>query len=98
MIGFVLLGALTLGAPFRDGAVLQRGMLVRIENLRRFHAKWMKPNHSEYRGDFAGKEIVLFSPEVPEPKSVRYLFSRPWRGTVYNEARLPLGAFHIEVR
>ena len=70
----------------------------RIENLRRFHAKWMKPNYSEYRGDFAGKEIVLFSPEVPEPKSVRYLFSRPWRGTVYNEARLPLGAFHVEVR
>jgi sialate O-acetylesterase len=70
----------------------------RIENLRRFHAKWMKPNYSEYRGDFAEKEIVLFSPEVPEPKSVRYLFSRPWRGTVYNEARLPLGAFHVEVR
>ena len=30
MIGFVLLGALTLGAPFRDGAVLQRGMPVRV--------------------------------------------------------------------
>lgn len=68
----------------------------RIENLRLYHAKWMRPDYSEYQGDLNGRGIVLFSPEVPEPKSVRYLFSRPWRGTVYNEARLPLGAFYIE--
>ena len=32
---------------------------------------------------------------MTEPKKLRYLFSRPWNGTLYSDADLPLGAFHI---
>ena len=32
---------------------------------------------------------------VPLFMALRYLFSRPWFGALYNEANLPLGAFHI---
>ncbi len=69
----------------------------RIVNLRLCHESWMRPDYTEYRGDLEGKGIVLSSPDVPDPKSVRYLFSRPWRGTMYSEARLPLGAFSMDV-
>ena len=69
----------------------------RITNLHLCHESWMRPNYTEYRGDLDGNEIALSSPEVPEPKAVRYLFTRPWRGTVYSEVRLPLGAFRMDV-
>jgi len=41
-----------------------------------------------------GPEIVLEAAGVAEPKGVRYMHSRPWTGTVYNEVDLPLGPFH----
>ena len=41
-----------------------------------------------------GAEIVLEADGVAEPKGVRYMHSRPWTGTVYNEVNLPLGPFH----
>ena len=47
------------------------------------------------RGMLDGPRIVLSSAEVKAPRSVRYLFKRPWRGCVYNEANLPMGAFCI---
>jgi len=42
-----------------------------------------------------GRDLVVSAPGVAEPKKLRYLFSRPWFGSLYNEAGLPLGAFHI---
>jgi len=68
--------------------------------------KWVKaeigniqrlPNveHVEYRGQITNEELVVFSPQVKEPKSLRYLHSDPWRGYLLNEAGLPVGAFHI---
>ncbi len=35
------------------------------------------------------------APGVTEPKKLRYLFSRPWNGTLYSDANLPLGSLHI---
>ena len=63
-----------------------------IGNFKRFSAPWVD---FEYRGDIVGEELVVFAPEVKEPKKLRYLHSRPWRGYLMNEAGLPLGAFHI---
>lgn len=63
-----------------------------IGNFRKFSAPWVD---FEYRGDIIGEELVVFAPEVKEPKKLRYLHSRPWRGYLMNEAGLPLGAFHI---
>ena len=44
-----------------------------------------------------GDKIVLVSKDVPKPVKVRYLFNKPWKGTVYNESNLPLGPFLGEV-
>ena len=50
------------------------------------------------RGQLDGTRIILSSPEVTAPVSVRYLFKRPWRGCLYNEANLPMGAFCTAVK
>lgn len=62
-----------------------------IGNLKKLDAEWV-----EYRGDIVGEDLVVFAPEVKEPKRLRYLHSRPWRGYLMNEVGLPLGAFHID--
>ena len=46
-------------------------------------------------GIMKGAELVIRSPQVAEPKQLRYLHSRPWRGSLYSDAGLPLGAFAI---
>lgn len=50
---------------------------------------------AEYRGQIDGRDLVVWSDGVKEPKRLRYLHSRPWRGFLMNEAGLPLGAFHV---
>ncbi len=52
-------------------------------------------NKNQSNGVIKGKDLIVFAPGVKEPKKLRYLFSRPWNGTLYNDADLPLGAFHI---
>ncbi len=42
-----------------------------------------------------GPKVVLSADGVPAPKKLRYLYSAPWFGSVYNEVNLPIGAFHI---
>ncbi len=48
-----------------------------------------------YDGPIDGKDLVVGSDEVKEPKKLRYLFKRPWFGALYSDACLPLGAFEI---
>ena len=48
-----------------------------------------------YLGTLDGPRIVVSAPGVTEPKKLRYLYSSPWFGAIYNEVNLPLGAFHI---
>lgn len=47
-----------------------------------------------YEGALEGKDIVISADGVANPKAVRYLHTRPWFGSLYNEMGLPLGAFH----
>ena len=56
----------------------------------------MRPNGKpEYRGQIKGEGLLEVKAEgVDNPVSLRYCHSSPWLGTVYNEANLPLGAFH----
>ena len=42
-----------------------------------------------------GNRLVVAAPEVKEPVSLRYLHSHPWKGRLYNEVDLPLGAFRV---
>ena len=46
-------------------------------------------------GTINGKELIVTAEGVAEPKKLRYLHSSPWFGSVYSDACLPLGAFHI---
>ena len=42
------------------------------------------------------KEIETVRAEgVEKPAKLRYAYSSPWKGNIYNEADLPLGAFKI---
>ncbi len=48
-----------------------------------------------YLGTLEGAQIVVSADGVAEPKKLRYLYSAPWFGSIYNEVNLPLGSFHI---
>ena len=50
---------------------------------------------NRFLGPLTGKDIVVAADGVAEPKKLRYLHSSPWFGSVYSDACLPLGAFHI---
>ncbi len=63
----------------------------RIVNLQPRDGKHPDQSH----GVIKGRDLVVRAPGVAEPKKLRYLFSRPWRGSLYSDANLPLGAFHI---
>ena len=47
-------------------------------------------------GRIDGAELIVSAEGVAVPKKLRYLYSRPWFGSLYNESCLPLGAFHID--
>ena len=48
-----------------------------------------------YLGQVDGKDLVVEADGVESPKKLRYLHSAPWFGSLYSEACLPVGAFHI---
>ena len=49
----------------------------------------------EFKGNVSGADLIVAADGVKEPKKLRYLYSTPWFGGLYNEMNLPLGAFHI---
>lgn len=49
----------------------------------------------KFDGPVSGRDLVVAADGVSEPKKLRYLHSSPWFGSVYSDACLPLGAFHI---
>ena len=57
------------------------------------HYRTKKP---EFRGVVEGRDLIVAADGVKEPKKLRYLFSSPWFGGLYNEVCLPLGAFEIK--
>lgn len=48
-------------------------------------------------GRIKGQQLVVGAASVKEPKHLRYLYSSPWEGHIYNEVCLPIGAFHIDL-
>jgi sialate O-acetylesterase len=65
----------------------------KIANL---HFTKHKNGRKEYRGGIDGNFLLVRAEGVKAPKRLRYLYSKPWHATVYNEVNLPLGAFHID--
>lgn len=64
-----------------------------ILNFTRLDAGAGKPPRRDGRID--GATLVVGAKAVPDPRKLRYLHSKPWTGTVFNESSLPLGPFHI---
>ena len=62
----------------------------RIVNLRKG-----KNGSGRPRGGIDGTNIVVRAEGVAKPVKLRYAYSNPWKGTIYNEADLPLGAFRV---
>ncbi|MBR4654814.1 MAG: hypothetical protein IKO72_15770 [Kiritimatiellae bacterium] len=54
-----------------------------------------RDGRTTYNGSLEGAKIVVAAEGVAAPKKLRYLYSRPWFGSIYNEVNLPLGSFHI---
>jgi len=57
--------------------------------------------HKPYKSDGAivGKDLIVFSSEVKEPAKLRYHYQKPQvAANLFNEAGLPLGPFHIDVK
>jgi sialate O-acetylesterase len=75
----------------RDG-IWKRATIVNI----------IQPRNSKNQVSSRGGEIkdpdriVLSAAQVPEPTQVRYLFTAPFYGAVYNEVNLPLGPFEAK--
>lgn len=50
-----------------------------------------------FRSDeIVGNELVVSADGVTEPKKLRFLHAAPWKGALFNEVNLPVGAFHLE--
>ena len=50
-------------------------------------------------GTLSGKELIVSAPGVKEPRRLRYLYSKPWIGSLYSfDSGLPLGPFEIDAR
>ena len=50
-------------------------------------------------GTLSGTELIVSAPGVKEPRRLRYLYSKPWIGSLYSfDSGLPLGPFEIDAR
>jgi sialate O-acetylesterase len=63
-----------------------------IENLAWGKGRDGKPKCD---GNIKGTDLIVKADGVAAPKKLRYMYSAPWFGCLYNEMNLPLGAFHI---
>lgn len=63
----------------------------------RIHRFIRHPGNGRMYGGIDGGNVLEVSADgVSEPKKLRYLYSRPWYGSLYNHVCLPLGSFHID--
>ena len=69
----------------------------KIENLQPTDWEWGGQKGRDYRGQIDGNFLRLKAEGVVAPRKLRYLFSKPWLSTVYNEANLPLGIFAVDL-
>ena len=56
-------------------------------------AKVMNFDHEKQVGS---NVLVVASSEVKDPKTLRFLYSKPWKATIYSDACLPLGCFELK--
>ena len=83
-------GAVTVNTPFEIAGEDGEFKPAKIVNLRKGKNGTGRP-----RGGIDGTNIVVRAEGVEKPAKLRYAYSSPWKGTIYNEADLPLGAFQV---
>jgi hypothetical protein len=48
---------------------------------------------------YEGRELIVACDKVKTPKRLRYLYSKPWIGSLYSEdSGLPLGPFEVNAQ
>ena len=55
----------------------------------------VRNGQKSFHGMLEGDKVVVEAEGIAEPKKLRYLYSAPWFGSLYSDAGLPVGAFHI---
>ena len=52
--------------------------------------------NKSHKGNYSGKELVVKAAGVAEPRAIRYLYAKPWVGSLYSaDSALPLGPFEL---
>ena len=52
--------------------------------------------NKSHKGNFSGKELLVKADGVAQPCALRYLYSKPWIGSLYSaDSALPLGPFEL---
>ena len=70
----------------------KKAYLVNVNDGAKEKKKWQTNGRCE------GRDLILAADGVEKPMKVRYLYNRPWFGTVYADSGLPLGPFEAEVK
>ncbi len=52
--------------------------------------------NKSHKGNYSGRELVVKATGVAQPCALRYLYSKPWVGSLYSaDSALPLGPFEL---
>lgn len=70
----------------------KKAYIVNVNGGAKERKDWLTTGTSE------GRDLILAADGVEKPMKVRYLYSKPWIGTVYADSGLPLGPFEAEVK
>lgn len=71
-----------------------KGFEVAGDDGKFFPAKVLNENANS---SIKGAELIVGADEVPEPKQLRYLYSKPWIGSLYSaDSALPLSPFELK--
>jgi len=54
--------------------------------------------NKSHKGNYSGKELVVKADGVAQPRAIRYLYSKPWIGSLYSaDSGLPLAPFELRI-
>ena len=84
-------GRRTLELPFEVAGTNGVWRPARVLNVHTGAGGWAK------YGNIYSNTVIVASREVAEPVAVRYAWTKPWHGWLYNQVDLPLGTFSAVV-
>ena len=85
-------GNRTLDLPFEVAGTNGVWRPAQVQNFYMVAGAWSK------FGNIYSNTVIVASKDVAEPVAVRYAWTKPWRGWLYNQVDLPLGTFSASLR